>query len=92
MLDIAKDAKENQPITPWGLVVEVNLDGIKEVVIDKAGSVSSIELLTGESIQRIEAPTLRAYLALLLYPVLGFFAPWGFIRLLAWIGAGFLST
>jgi hypothetical protein len=74
-----------------GIVVLVDLDGIKEVTVDKAGQVSSIELLTGESVPRAERPPLRSYAALLLYPVIGFLVPWGIVRILYWVSAGFLS-
>lgn len=69
--------------------VSVNLEGIKDVTVDKAGLVSSVELSTGESVQRTEPPTLRAYLIPLLYPILGFLLPWGAVRVLTWVGSGF---
>jgi len=63
-----------------------NRDGISKVHIDSARLVSSVELSTGESVPRTEPPQVKAYLLLLLYPVLGFLLPLGFIRLLAWVG------
>jgi hypothetical protein len=71
--------------------VLVNLGGVKEVMVDKSRLISSIELSTGESIPRTEPPTLIAFMALLLYPLGGFLAPWGAIRVLAWLVAGFFS-
>ena len=77
----------SQP-TGW---VAVNLDGIKTAAVDKAGLVSSIELSTGELVQRVDPPALKAYLIPLLYPVLGFLLPWGGIRVLTWVGSGFVA-
>jgi hypothetical protein len=71
--------------------VQVNLEGVKKVNVDKFGRISLIELSTGESIPRTEPPTLMAFVGLLLYPISGFLAPWGAIRVLVWLGAGFLS-
>jgi hypothetical protein len=71
--------------------VLVNLDGVKEVMVDKSGRVSSIELSTGESIPRTEQPRLTALLSLLVYPLGGFLALWGATRILAWLVAGFVS-
>jgi hypothetical protein len=35
---------------------------------------------------------MKAYLIPLLYPVLGFLLPWGVVRVLTWVGAGFFAT
>jgi hypothetical protein len=72
-------------------LVSVDLDGIKQVTVDKAGVVSSIELSTGESVQRVGPPALKAYVVPLLYPILGFLLPWGGIRVLTWVGGGFVE-
>ena len=64
---------------------------VKEVLVDKSGQISSIVLSTGESIPKTEPPTLMAFMALLLYPLGGFLVPWGTIRVIAWLVAGFLS-
>jgi len=74
------------------ILVSVNLEGIKQVTVDEAGLVSSIELSTGESVQRLEPPTLKAYVVPLLYPILGFLFPWGGIRVLTWVGTGFFAA
>ena len=71
--------------------VFVNLNGFKEVLVDKSGQIFSIVLSTGESIPKTEPPTLMAFMALLLYPLGGFLVPWGAIRVIAWLVAGFLS-
>jgi hypothetical protein len=74
-----------------GIVVAVNLAGIKQVTVNKTGLISSIELPTGAVIQRVDPPALRAYLIPLLYPVLGFLLPWGGIRVITWVGSGFFQ-
>jgi len=84
----AKEYKQEEFAGFTGLI---NLDGIKQVTVDKVGVVSSIELSTGESVQRVAPPALKAYLIPLLYPVLGFLIPWGGIRLLTWVGSGFVE-
>jgi hypothetical protein len=71
-----------------GIKVSVNLDGIKEVVAGKDG-ISQIQLSTGESIRKAQAPHRRAYLRLLLYPFLGFLLPLVAVRMLTWVANGF---
>src|SRR5262245_3594767 len=90
MQRIAKAAREQKE--SGGFAALVNVDGIKQVEVDRAGVVSSIELSTGESVHRTEAPALKAYVSLLLYPMLGFLAPWGTIRVLTWVGSGFFTS
>jgi len=74
-----------------GIIISVNLDGIGEVVVDKAGLVRSIGLSTGERVQRTEAPKLRAWFLIIAYPAVGFLIPWGSVRVLTWVGSGFFQ-
>ena len=74
-----------------GLLVSVDLDGIKEVTVDKDGLVSSIQPSTGGSVQRVDSPPLQAYLIPVIYPVFGFLIPWGCIRVLTWVVSGFFA-
>jgi hypothetical protein len=39
----------------------------------------------------VDPPAPKAYLIPLLYPILGFLLPWGSIRLLTWVGSGFVD-
>jgi hypothetical protein len=71
--------------------VEVNQDGIKDVTVDRATRISSIELSSGESIPRVDAPKLSEVMAVLLYPIGGFLIPWGAIRVVVWLTTGFFS-
>jgi hypothetical protein len=68
--------------------VSVGVGGIKEVTADRTGTISLIELSTGESVQRVEPPSMGRYLIPLLYPVLGFLLPWGAVRAVTWVGSG----
>jgi hypothetical protein len=82
-------AKENEREDPGA--VSINLQGITRVTVDKDGLVSSIDLSTGESLQRVGPPALKAYFIPLLYPILGFLLPWGCIRVFTWVGSGFVA-
>jgi hypothetical protein len=73
-------------------VVLVDLDGIKAVIVDKAGLVSRIELSTGESVVRIKGPSFWEGFVVFLFPILGFLIPFGAVRLLAWVGSGFAQN
>ena len=73
------------------------IEGIQTVRADKTGTVSSIQLTTGEWVH-MGSKTLKARLAfvasLLLpfcYPVIGFLVPWGSIKALVWVGTGFVA-
>jgi len=77
---------------PGAILVSVGLDGIKQVGVDKAGLVFSIETSTGAWVDRTEAPALKAYLIPILYPIIGFLLPWGGIRVLTWVGSGFFQS
>jgi hypothetical protein len=72
-------------------LLDGNHDGINAVHINADKTVSSVKLSTGELVKRTESPQLKVYLSLFLYPVVGFLLPWGCMRLLAWVGAGFVT-
>jgi hypothetical protein len=89
MQNVAKAARELK--ATGATLVSVDLDGIKQVTVDKAGLVSSIELSTGECVRRIEAPRVTVCLGILLYPILGLLLPWGAVRIVMWVRAGFFA-
>jgi len=70
----------------------VNLDSIKRVTVDQSGLIASIELSSGEPVPRVDPPPLKAYLSVLLYPLIGFVLPWVGVRLLTWVGRGFVES
>jgi hypothetical protein len=76
---------------PVRYLVAVNAGGIRDATVDQTGTVTSIRLVTGESVQRIPPASWRAWFSLLIYPLLGFLMPWGAIRALTWVGAGFFG-
>jgi hypothetical protein len=64
--------------------------GVERFTIDSStGSITSIELSTGELLQNTKKPSRVNYLILPGYLVIGFLVPWCTIRILAWIIAGF---
>jgi hypothetical protein len=66
------------------------IDGVDQFTVDPStGNIVSIELSTGETVERTQVPQPKAYLFLLLYPTLGFLVPWGAVRVLTWVGSGF---
>ena len=107
MQEVAKAIKEHQteieehqkakvldkiPDPTDDITINVDLEGIKTVLADKTGRISSVELSTGETLHRTERLTLLAYLAPFFYPGIGFLGPWGSIRLLTWVGTGFVEA
>jgi hypothetical protein len=76
--------------SPGSILISVSKGGVRRAMADKSGLVLSIEPDAGLWIDRTEAPPLKAYLVLL-YPAFGFLIPWGAIRVLTWVGTGFLA-
>ena len=77
---------------PCSIVVQVNLNGIKEVYVDKVGGISEIDLTTGEGVPKTDPPHLQSHGAIVLYPIMGFLIPWCALRLLTWAGSGFFEA
>ena len=63
--------------------------GIKNVVLDDEGMISSIERRNGEIINFTEPESLMWVVVYLSYPLLGYFLPRGAFRVLTWRGKGF---
>ena len=55
------------------------------------GAVSSVQLTTGPSIERTRSESRWNYFGAAMLPVLGFVVPWGLLRVLSWILAGFFQ-
>jgi hypothetical protein len=72
------------------ILVAVNLDGIKEVTVEYNGCVSALDLSNDDVVFPVEVPHLTAYLLLLLFPFGGFLVVWGGVRVLTWVGTGFV--
>jgi hypothetical protein len=66
--------------------------GITAIQWGKDFSVESIETDDGQTLHPIPAPPAWKYLLIALFPLLGFFIPWGTIRAIGWVGAGFFQA
>jgi hypothetical protein len=77
---------------------EVNKDGIKTINWDRdqvwkdASGIYSIETTDGQTLYPTPAPAAWEYLLIVLFPILGFFIPWGAVRAIGWVGAGFFGS
>jgi hypothetical protein len=71
-----------------------NPDAISLIHYDLINTVTSIEVSTGEKIKRqYDLPSLqRTFVVPLVFPLVGFLLPWGAMRTIAWIAAGFMTA
>lgn len=84
---LAEDSAESQaPIKS-----EIEKAGVKSIQWTKQRGVESIETQDGQTLYPIPAPSAWLYLLVPLFPVLGFFIPWGAVRAIGWVGAGFVA-
>ena len=73
-------------------VPDLRPNKIKEVTVKNDHTIISIERDNGEVVQRVESPTLQAYLGVLLYPVIGFLLPRSVLHVLVWVFRGFFDS
>lgn len=73
----------------WGTAV--NNGEIKTICWRDKWEVDSIYTVDGKTLSSTPAPSAWLYLLVILFPVLGFFVPWGAIRAIGWVGAGFFQ-
>jgi hypothetical protein len=66
-------------------------DGIKTINWNKSDGVESIETEDGQTLYPAPAPGAWSYVVIALFPLLGFFIPWGAVRAIGWVGAGFIA-
>lgn len=57
----------------------------------KSYRVSSIETENGQTLYPTPAPSTWSYVGIAVLPLLGFFVPWGVVRAIGWVGAGFVA-
>jgi hypothetical protein len=69
---------------------ELNSGGIKTVHFQNR-EIASIEPQDGQTLYPTPAPATWLYLLIALFPVLGFLIPWGVVRSVGWVGAGFVQ-
>jgi len=55
----------------------------------KPAQVAAFEMEDGTFLYKGEGPTVLSYLLPFAFPIIGFLVPWGVIKLLVWVGAGF---
>jgi hypothetical protein len=79
-----------EPIDPR--ISTVNKGGIKAIHWTKTLGVESIETDDGQILYPTPAPSAWLYLSIALFPALGFFIPWGAVRAIGWVGAGFVAS
>jgi len=71
---------------------DVNKGGIKTINWTENFAVESIEADDGQTLFPTPAPGVWSYLLITILPVLGFFIPWGAVRAIGWVGAGFFQS
>jgi hypothetical protein len=75
-----------------GCTTEVRKEDMKTIHWAKGLGVESIETEDGQTFYPTPSPSAWTYLLIALFPVLGFFIPWGAIRAIGWVGAGFVAS
>jgi hypothetical protein len=71
---------------------QVGKDGIKTIHWTQDNQIESIETDDGQTLYPTPAPSAWEYLLVALLPILGFFVPWGAVRAIGWVGAGFVTN
>lgn len=76
---------------PSGCYTQVDKGSIRTIYWSNDYGVKSIETEAGQTLYPTPAPSAWLYLLIALFPVLGFFIPWGATRSIGWVGAGFVA-
>lgn len=80
----------------WGnaqpIFSQVNQGGITTINWGHDYEVASIETVDGDTLSPTPAPAAWEYLLVVLFPVAGFVIPWGVVRAIGWVGAGFVAS
>jgi hypothetical protein len=82
---------DDEPNASYYTPSELNSGGIKTVHFENR-EIASIEPQGGQTLYPTPAPATWLYLLIALFPVLGFLIPWGAIRTIGWVGAGFVQS
>jgi hypothetical protein len=69
---------------------ESNSAGIKTVHFENR-RITSIETADGKTLYPMPAPGARSYVLIAILPLLGFVIPWGTVRAIGWVAAGFVQ-
>lgn len=70
---------------------KVDKGGIKAIHWTKDNEIESIDTQDGRTLYPTPAPGLWSYVTIAVLPLLGFFIPWGAVRAIGWVGAGFVA-
>ncbi|HEY4356164.1 MAG TPA: hypothetical protein VGN16_10490 [Acidobacteriaceae bacterium] len=70
---------------------QVGKDGIESIHWTRDSAIGFIVVDDGHFLFPTPAPSAREYLLVVLFPVVGFFIPWGIIRAIGWVGSGFFQ-
>jgi hypothetical protein len=71
---------------------EVNSGGIKTIYWSKDYKVQLFQMDDGQNLFPTAAPAAWDYLLVVLLPVIGFLIPWGAVRAIGWVLAGFIHS
>ena len=75
-----------------GETAALDENGIKTIRWDAGYEVGWIETQDGQTVYSMPAPSAGPYLLIAILPLLGFFVPWGAVRAIGWVGAGFVAA
>jgi hypothetical protein len=70
---------------------EVNSSGIKTIYWSKDFQVELIQIDDGQNLFPTSPPSAWDNPLIALFPILGFFIPWGAVCAIGWVGAGFAA-
>jgi hypothetical protein len=73
-------------------VGEIDRDGIKTIRWTSDHKVESLETQDGQTLYPTPAPGAWSCIMIAILPLLGFFIPWGAVRAIGWVGAGFVTS
>jgi len=89
------DPSSGEPMLDWSTSIpipsQVNKGGIMTINWGENYAVASIETADGETLSPTPAPAGWQYLLGALFPFLGFLIPWGAVRSIGWVLAGFVQ-
>lgn len=74
-----------------GCYTEMDRGGIKTIHWTKDLKAESIETDDGQTLYPTPAPGAWSYILVAVLPLLGFLLPWGVVRAIGWVGAGFVA-
>ena len=70
---------------------KVDKGGIKTIHWTEDQGIESIETQDGQTLYPTPTPAAWQYLFVVLVPIIGFFIPWGAVRAIGWVLAGFFQ-